>query len=78
MHGLVMVTKHDEPDVVFFSGGGQHGGWNDRGKVYPPAAVRFMLEGGTLKTKVLWTGHSGQPSRRGAGDDLPRRAHPPT
>jgi outer membrane protein assembly factor BamB len=43
--GALAVVKHDERDVVFFSGGGEHGGWENKGncEVPPPAAVRFRL-----------------------------------
>jgi hypothetical protein len=56
-----MLTKHDEPDVVFFSGGGEHGGWENKGhcKHPTPAAVRFTVEGDTLKANVLWSGVDG-------------------
>lgn len=44
--GALAVVKHDERDVVFFTGGGEHGGWENKGncEVCPPSAVRFRLE----------------------------------
>jgi outer membrane protein assembly factor BamB len=44
--GALAVVKHDERDVVFFTGGGEHGGWQNKGncEVCPPSAVRFRLE----------------------------------
>ncbi len=63
--GLMMLVRSDQRDTVFFSGGGQHGGWNDRGDIKSPAAVRFTLEGDTLKADVLWHGVPG--SRRSTG-----------
>jgi hypothetical protein len=59
--GMQILVKHDEPDVVFFCGSGEHCTWTDKGvkgPPNPPAAVRFFLEGSTLKAKVLW--HGGQ------------------
>jgi outer membrane protein assembly factor BamB len=71
-HGGTMLVKHDERDVVFFTGGGEHGGWEGKGNCDhpPPAAVRFALEGdpsagsgqAKLKAKVLWSGIDGKSS----------------
>ncbi len=68
-HGASMLVKSDEPDVVFFTGGGEHGGWKNKGRSEnpPPAAVRFRLAGQTLKAEVLWSGIKGQPQRRHTG-----------
>jgi hypothetical protein len=57
-----MLVKRDEPDVVFFTGGGEHGGWKGKGNCPnpPPAAVRFRLEEDTLKADVLWSGVEGK------------------
>jgi outer membrane protein assembly factor BamB len=65
-HGGTMLVKSDERDVVFFTGGGEHGGWENKGQppceTPPPAAVRFAREGDTLKAKVLWSGIDGKTS----------------
>lgn len=52
------LVKHDEPDVVFYCGNGEHAGWigNDKSEEKPPLAVRFRLEGETLKAQRLWHG----------------------
>jgi outer membrane protein assembly factor BamB len=59
--GGTMTIKTDERDVVFFTGGGEHGGWEGKGnhKYPPPAAVRFGFEGEVLKASVLWSGVEG-------------------
>jgi hypothetical protein len=60
--GMQVLVKHDEPDVAFFCGAGEHCGWTNKGKpgrgnkYTPPAAVRFSLVGDTLKADVLWHG----------------------
>ncbi len=59
--GMQMLTKYDEPDVVFFCGSGEHCSWQKKGRgdpPYPPAALRFAWEGDRLKATVLW--HGGQ------------------
>jgi hypothetical protein len=63
-HGGTMLVKSDERDVVFFTGGGEHGGWENKGNSDhpPPAAVKFSLEGDALKAKVLWAGIEGKSS----------------
>jgi hypothetical protein len=47
-HGGTMLVKSDERDVVFFTGGGEHGGWENKGNppcsTPPPAAIRFALD----------------------------------
>jgi outer membrane protein assembly factor BamB len=60
--GATMLVKHDERDLVFFTGGGEHGGWTNKGnsETPPPAAVRFSLSGDILKAKVLWSGVQGK------------------
>jgi len=56
--GMQILVKHDEPDVAFFCGSGEHCGWINKGdtEIQPPAAFRFTLEGETLKGRVLWHG----------------------
>ncbi|MEI7834321.1 MAG: PQQ-binding-like beta-propeller repeat protein [bacterium] len=57
--GMQALVKHDERDVVFFCGSGEHCSWPNKGfgiDTPPPAAVRFTLEGDTLHGKVLWSG----------------------
>lgn len=60
--GMTALTKYDEPDVVFFTGGGEHGNWTAKGycPTPPPAAVRFALDGDKLQTTVLWNGINGK------------------
>jgi hypothetical protein len=60
--GITRLVKHDERDVVFFTGGGEHGNWPDKGnnEIPPPMAVRFSLDGSTLRGEVLWSGINGQ------------------
>jgi outer membrane protein assembly factor BamB len=59
-HGGTMLVKSDERDVVFFTGGGEHGGWENKGQppctTPPPAAVKFALDGEKLTATVLWSG----------------------
>jgi outer membrane protein assembly factor BamB len=59
-YGMQTLVKHDERDVVFFCGSGEHCGWTDKGgdnaTYRPPAAVRFRLEGDSLNATVLWNG----------------------
>jgi hypothetical protein len=61
--GAMAVVKYDERDVVFFTGGGEHGGWTSKGHCDdpPPAAVRFALHGTTLQGTILWKGIAGKP-----------------
>lgn len=56
--GMQILVKHDEPDVAFFCGAGEHCGWKNKGDadIQPPAAFRFSLEGDTLKGALLWHG----------------------
>ncbi len=62
LQGITRLAKHDERNVVFFTGGGEHGNWENKGKseTPPPVAARFTLEGDTLKVKVLWSGIDGR------------------
>lgn len=62
--GATMIVKPNEPDVVFFTGGGEHGGWIKKGNAEnpPPAAVRFTLNGDALNATVLWSGVNGKSS----------------
>jgi hypothetical protein len=53
--GMQALVKDDERDVVFFCGSGQHCAWSGP-DTPPPAAVRYILEGDTLKGKVIWSG----------------------
>jgi hypothetical protein len=58
-YGSTALVKHDERDVVFFAEGGDHAPWpgfRGEGHQDSPAAVRFSLDGKTLKTKLLWNG----------------------
>jgi outer membrane protein assembly factor BamB len=58
--GMQVLVKYDEPDVAWFCGSGEHCGWTAKGHSEggpnPPAAVRFRLDGDTLKAQVLWHG----------------------
>ncbi len=67
--GASGVVNTDEPDVVFFSGGGEHGGWEGKGQcpTPPPAAVRFRLEGDRLVGTPLWCGIDGEIVREHVG-----------
>jgi hypothetical protein len=55
---MQILVKHDEPDVAFFCGSGEHCGWTKKGGTppHPPAAVRFALHEKVLKATVLWHG----------------------
>ncbi len=67
--GATMLVKYDEPDVVFFTGGGEHGGWINKGRTKnpPPSAVRFRVEEDKLVAKVLWATLDGETIRQHAG-----------
>lgn len=56
--GMQALVKHDERDVVFFCGNGEHCAWPGKGlcDTPPPAAVRYTLDGDTLRGKVIWSG----------------------
>ena len=56
-------------DTAYFSGGGEHGGWTDKGKGPnpPPLAARFRLEGDRLIATVLWSGIDGAGVSRHTG-----------
>jgi hypothetical protein len=60
--GARAVLDTDHRDTVFFTGGGEHGGWEGKGDcpTPPPAAVRFSLKGDALQAKVLWSGVNGE------------------
>jgi hypothetical protein len=60
--GARAVLNTDHRDTVFFTGGGEHGGWEGKGDcpTPPPAAVRFALQGERLTAKVLWCGAGGE------------------
>ncbi len=55
-NGMMIAVNSDRPDTLFMTGGGEHGGWEGKGKaeIEPPAAIRFALEGSTLTGSVLW------------------------
>ncbi len=67
--GTRAVLNYDEPDVVFLTGGGEHGDWPGKGGGAnpPPAALKFSLQGSNLVAKVLWCGIDGKPVRRHTG-----------
>jgi outer membrane protein assembly factor BamB len=54
-HGGTMLVKSDARDVVFFTGGGEHGGWENKGNppctTPPPAAVRFAPDDAAAATQ---------------------------
>jgi outer membrane protein assembly factor BamB len=56
--GTSILIKHDEPDVAFFGGGGEHGASPDKGKdeIAFPWAGRFRREGDALRVTQLWDG----------------------
>jgi len=56
--GMQALVKHDERDVVLFCGSGEHCDWPKKGigDTPPPAAVRYTLDGDTLRGKILWSG----------------------
>ena len=66
--GNIMRVNSDRPDTVYFMGGGEHGGWVQKGGnvrlaagrpsdwPVPPAAVQFAWDGDHLVGKVLWYG----------------------
>jgi outer membrane protein assembly factor BamB len=58
---MMSVVNADEPDTIYATGGGEHGGWVEKGNGPhpPPAAVKFTLAGETLKATVLWSGVEG-------------------
>lgn len=64
--GMQTLVKHDERDVVFFCGSGEHCGWAGKGsaEISAPAAVRFALSGDTLIGTVLWHGGSAAPGNK--------------
>jgi len=56
--GMQALVKHDERDVVFFCGSGEHCDWPSKGvcATPPPAAVRYALVGDALRGTVVWSG----------------------
>ena len=66
IQGGTMLVKYDEPDVVFFTGAGDHVGWGKdkwmKWSTPPPAAARFSFDGETLSAECLWAGIGGKPS----------------
>lgn len=61
-YGMQTLVKHDERDVIFFCGAGEHCGWKGKGDcpTPPPAAVRFAWQDEVLKATVLWSGINGK------------------
>jgi hypothetical protein len=60
--GATTIVKHDERDVVFSTGGGEHGGWEKKGACAtpPPSCVRYRLAGDKLVGEVRWSGVNGE------------------
>jgi outer membrane protein assembly factor BamB len=55
--GTQILVDTDRRDVAYFCGRGQHSFWPEtESAVKPPVAVRFALDGETLKASVLWDG----------------------
>jgi len=63
--GMQTLVKHDERDVAFFCGAGEHCGWIGKGSGMDrkrgqtpasPAAFRFTLEDDVLKASLIWDG----------------------
>ncbi len=72
--GMQTLVKYDERNVVFFCGSGEHCGWPGKGNhdPAPPAAVRFSLDGETLRAETLWHGRTaGEGNRSFAGGNKP-------
>lgn len=67
--GGTALVKYDARDTVFFTGGGEHGGWANKGAcpTPPPSCVQFSLDGDKLVGKVLWSGIDGKPSASHTG-----------
>jgi outer membrane protein assembly factor BamB len=63
-NGMMVAVNTDRPDTLLMVGGGEHGGWEDKGgrSNPPPAAVRFTMEGDALKARVLWNTVNGNPA----------------
>jgi outer membrane protein assembly factor BamB len=64
LQGITRLVKSDERDVVFFTGGGEHGNWAEKGATDtpPPVVARFTLQEDKLKAEVLWSGVGGKPT----------------
>jgi hypothetical protein len=61
--GHIVRADPDRPDVLYLAGGGEHGGWEGKGKgeIVPPAAVRLVPgDADTFKAEVLWHGVEGK------------------
>ncbi len=72
--GMQILVAHDQRNVAFFCGSGEHCGWTNKGNAdpAPPAAVRFSLNGQTLSAEVLWHGGTaGAGNRDFAGGNKP-------
>jgi len=55
--GTQILADTDRRDVAYFCGRGQHSFWPETEQApKPPVAVRFALQGDSLKAKVLWDG----------------------
>ena len=61
--GMMVVANTDVPDILYLTGGGEHGGWEAKGTGTnpPPAAIQLAFDGDVLKATVLWTGVEGKP-----------------
>jgi outer membrane protein assembly factor BamB len=59
--GMMVVADTDQPDTLYLTGGGEHGGWVDKGhgENPPPAAIRIAFDGQSVRAAVLWTGVNG-------------------
>jgi hypothetical protein len=53
-------VDRDRPDTVFFAGSGEHSEWKGMKCHLPPAALKYTLDGDTLKTELLWQGINGE------------------
>jgi HEAT repeat protein len=61
--GLIARTDPDRKDVLYLAGGGEHGGWEGKGKseILSPACLRLKPgTNDTLEAEVLWHGVEGK------------------
>ena len=61
--GIIVRGNPDAPDQLFLAGGGEHGGWEGKGKsdAPPPASIRIRPDGQDgLKVELLWSGIEGK------------------